>query len=85
MSKVQDQSLDVQIEFEENEWPKIIDTYVHGSKEYGSMVGEEIGLTGDALDMFSYLNYEVKLTIKVWKTGNYEIIAVDDFPVGSKV
>jgi hypothetical protein len=68
----------------EETWPKIIDTYVHGSKENGFDVGQELGLTGEALDSFVYLHYEVELTIKVDEAGNYEITHVDKMPVGEK-
>lgn len=64
-----------------SEWPKTVDTYVHGSKEYGGELGEELGLDGDALQEFMYLHYEVKLTIKVEENGSYIITHVDDRPV----
>lgn len=58
------------------------DVYVHGSKDEMWEKGEELGLTGDALRMFSYTATEVKLTIDVdEKTGESTIIAVDDKPL----
>jgi len=75
---------DINSEFEEEKWPKTIDTYVHGSKENGYDVGQELGLTGEALDQFVYLHYEVELTIKVQENGDYEITHVDKIPVGEK-
>ncbi len=47
------------------EWPKTVTTYVKGSKEDGYDIGEEIGLEGEALKQFTYLHYEVELTIRV--------------------
>jgi hypothetical protein len=76
-----DEEIDTGIE---EKWPKIIDTYVHGSKENGYDVGQELGLTGEALDQFVYLHYEVELTIKVDEGGNYVITHVDKMPVGEK-
>ncbi len=74
-------------EFEKknDEWPKIVQTYVKGSKEDGYDLGEELGLEGEALGMFTYLHYEVELTIKVQKDGSYTITHVDDFPVSDKM
>jgi hypothetical protein len=66
------------------EWPKTVDTYVKGSKESGYDVGKELGLEGDALGIFTYLHYEVELTISVQKDGSYVITHVDDFPVSDK-
>ena len=63
-------------------WPKIINTYVRGTKENGYDVGQELGLKGEALDQFCYLHYEVELTIKVQENGDYEITHVDSIPVG---
>mgnify|MGYP006977224197 FL=1 len=41
--------------------------------------GEKLGLTGDALKLFSYVGCEVKLTIDVdEKSGDAVILAVDD-------
>jgi hypothetical protein len=76
--------LDIEIELEEEKWPKIVDTYVHGSKEYGLDLGQEIGLKDEALSNFVYLHYEVELTIKVEEDGNYVITHVDKMPVGDK-
>lgn len=61
------------------------DVYVHGSKESMYDKGLKLGLTGEALDMFSFTGYEVKLTVEVdEKSGNSTIIAVDDKPVINK-
>jgi hypothetical protein len=84
IENIKEDDLDVEIELEEEKWPKIIDTYVHGSKENGYDVGQELGLTGEALDQFVYLHYEVELTIKVEQDGNYVITHVDGQPVEEK-
>ena len=40
-------------------------------------LGEEMGLSGGALDTFAYALYEVELTLKIdTNTGTYEIIDV---------
>jgi len=52
--------------------------YVHGSKESMREHGREIGLTGEALNMFAYTGYEVELTVDVnEQTGESVIVAVD--------
>lgn len=44
--------------------------------------GEQLGLTGEALKLFSYVGCEVKLTIEVdEKTGDAVIVAADDRPL----
>lgn len=67
------------------EWPKTVDTYVHGSKERGYEIGEQLGLEDEALGQFVYLHYEVELTIRVQKDGSYVITHVDGFPVSDKM
>ncbi len=66
------------------EWPKIVKTYVHSNKERGYDIGEELGLKGDSLKQFTYLHYEVELTIKVQRDGSYVVTHVDGFPVSDK-
>ena len=57
---------------------KIIKMYLHGSKENNYDQGEEIGLTGDALDNFAYALYEVEFDVEVdMKTGEQRILKVD--------
>lgn len=52
--------------------------YAHGSKENVWEAGEKLGLTGDALSMFSHAIDEVKLTLTVHKnTGIATITHVD--------
>jgi len=67
------------------EWPKTVKTYVKGSKEAGYDLGEQLGLKGESLKQFTYLNYEVELTIRVQKDGSYVITHVDGFPVSDKM
>jgi hypothetical protein len=44
--------------------------------------GEKLGLTGEALKLFSYVGCEVKLTVEVnEETGDAVIVAVDDKPL----
>jgi hypothetical protein len=54
------------------------DIYVHSSRDSMYEKGEKLGLTGEALKLFSYVGCEVKLTINVdEKTGDAVIVAVD--------
>ena len=85
MSLYQDNDFDVEIELEDSEWPKEVRTFVHGSKEYGAALGEEIGLSDEAIrENFMWLHYEVELTILVYEDGNYVITHVDGHPVGEQ-
>ena len=48
--------------------------YLHNDKENGYEVGEELGLTGEALKMMAYACYEVKIEGDVNpKTGEFKI------------
>lgn len=54
------------------------DIYVHSSRDLMYEKGEKLGLTGEALRLFSYVGCEVKLTINVdEKTGDAVIVAVE--------
>ena len=54
------------------------DIYVHSSRDSMWNKGEQLGLTGEALKLFSFVGCEVKLTIEVdEKTGDVVIVAVD--------
>jgi len=58
------------------------DIYVHSSRDSMWEKGEQLGLTGEALKLFSYVGCEVKLTIEVdEKTGDAVIVAADDRPL----
>lgn len=55
------------------------DIYVHSSRDTMFDRGERLGLTGEALKLFSFVGCEVKLTIEVnEETGDAVIVAVDD-------
>ena len=55
-----------------------IDVYLHGDKESMLNAGEEVGICGQALELFKYACCEVKITLDVSpSTGEAEIIAVD--------
>lgn len=57
---------------------KQVDVYAHGSKENLLEIGEQLGLTGEVLRMFSFAADDVKLTLSVdMETGVAEIVAVD--------
>jgi hypothetical protein len=53
----------------------LADVYVHGSDESVYEVGEKIGLSGSALDMFSHCADEVKLTFIVSEENGIATIA----------
>lgn len=54
------------------------DIYVHSSRDSMWNKGEQLGLTGEALKLFSFVGCEVKLTIEVDETtGDAVIVAVD--------
>ena len=58
------------------------DIYVHSSRDSMWEKGEQLGLTGEALKLFSFVGCEVKLTIEVdEKTGDAVIVAADDRPL----
>jgi len=51
-------------------------TYLHSDKETMWLLGEEIGLKGDALTKFCYTLYEVEVELEVDpKTGEAEIVS----------
>lgn len=54
------------------------DIYVHSSRDSMWNKGEQLGLTGESLKLFSFVGCEVKLTIEVDETtGDAVIVAVD--------
>lgn len=59
-----------------SEWPKRITAHVYGSKETMWQLGEDIGLRGDALDLFRHALCEVQCTISVNADGTYQILEV---------
>lgn len=63
---------------------KLIEIYVHSSKESAYDECEKAGLTGEALAMGKYLGTEHKMEYVVsTETGQATLIAVDGCPVGS--
>ena len=76
-----DESLEVLEPNPEPVLPAQIQTtvYLHSSKESMYEKGQELGLRGEALNLFCYCCYEVAVLIEVnTATGTYEILAVDD-------
>lgn len=70
------------LELSESSDPIEIDVYAHGYEDVLRDKGENIGLTGAALDTFSHCLNELELTVQVDpKTGKTNIIAVDDVPL----
>lgn len=52
--------------------------YLHSSKDEMYATGEELGLTGKALEEFMYTCYEVEIGLEVdEKTGKSKIVSVD--------
>ena len=52
--------------------------YARGSRENAWNEGKKLGLTGEALIMFSYALYGIEVELEVdMKTGECEIISVD--------
>jgi hypothetical protein len=52
--------------------------HTNATKEGMRKIGEELGLTGEALNNFMYALYEVEFELEVDEvTGEYEIISVD--------
>jgi len=58
---------------------KILTTiYLHSSKESMYSKGRELGLTGAALENFTYCCYEVAVNLEVDKeTGGYTILSAE--------
>jgi len=56
--------------------------YLHSSKEANWEIGQSLGLTGAALQMFKHALCEVKVDVEVDpKTGLATIVAVNDWLV----
>lgn len=58
--------------------------YLHASKENMRGHGEKAGLTGAALDLFSYACHEVEVTLDVGADGNATITHVDGRAVAAE-
>ncbi len=62
-----------------------VKVFLHAEKESMWELGEELGLTGEALGRFRYTCYEVELDLEVdEKTGESAIVAVDGIKLGRK-
>lgn len=57
-------------------WPKYVDVYLHANKEVISNVADRLGLQGKARDEFKWALHEVKVMLKVFANGEYEIEGV---------
>ncbi len=61
-----------------DEWPKTVKMYLHGDKDSNWQIGEDIGLSEEAIrENFKYALYEVELDVEVHKDGNIKVIAFD--------
>ncbi len=57
---------------------KIIKHYLHSDKETNRDIGQEAGLTEEALKEFRYALYEVEFELEVdTETGDYKILTVN--------
>jgi hypothetical protein len=54
-----------------------VNHYLHSDKETNYELGQEIGLSEDALRNFKYCLYEVEFELEVDENGEYEILKVD--------
>lgn len=59
--------------------------YVHGSRESCYEEGAKLGLTGEALKMFSFVLEEYKLTLEVdMETGKVTPVMIDGLKIEAK-
>jgi hypothetical protein len=59
---------------------KKVDVYLSASRETLYDQGQKMGLTGNALDMFTFTGYEEKITYAVdMETGASIAVALNDF------
>lgn len=65
-------------------WPKLIEVYVHASREQMYEQGVKIGFTGESLQEFSYLACEVKLEYLVSEDGTPQLVRVDGRPLAGE-
>lgn len=59
-------------------WPKEVKAFVHGSKECMRELGEQAGLTGEALNQFSYALGELVVCLSINEDGSYKIVNVEE-------
>lgn len=65
--------------------PKTVDIYASADQDSNWNLGEKLGLTGEALSLFSFSGCEVKLTMELdAETGSTTIVAVDGRAVEPK-
>lgn len=57
-------------------WPRTRAVYLHSSKETMYEHGSELGLTGEALDKFTFALYELTLELAVNQDGTYKIVRI---------
>jgi len=81
IAALQAQREEVTKELAEVDWPKRTTLYVHRSKERNYDQGQELGLTGEALEKFLYTFCEVGIDVEVHKDGKVTIRAIDGKPV----
>ena len=60
-------------------WPKRCKLYVHGSKESNYDAGEQLGLSGEALDLFMYTACEVELIYEVQEDGSSKLLGCNRY------
>jgi hypothetical protein len=60
---------------EDQEFPKTTKAYLHSTKEDMRMLGEKLGLEGEALEKFVFALYEVKFVLEVNEDGSYKILS----------
>ena len=58
-------------------WPKRTTMYVRWSHERSYDIGKQLGLTGEALETFTYFGYEIALDIEVRQDGSFTYLACD--------
>ena len=66
-------------------WPKIFDLYLHNSKDNMYDVGNELGLTDEALSQLVYTCYEVCITLEVSKDGTAYATHFENVPLTEKI
>jgi len=59
----------------------IVTTYLHRSKEDNLWLGEELGLSEEALEKFLFMGYEVEVEVEILSDGSWEILG---FAVGEQ-
>lgn len=56
-------------------WPKRTRMYLHSDKESNWEIGEELGLSEEAIrENFRYCLYELEVVIDVYEDGTWEVV-----------